>query len=122
MEEPLRRDPLNGVLIALAFLCFGGYLALAALDSVSWDYWWAVMFMSMGIPLVIELPIRYASPRYRVHGLVFTRQLLGVILLCFGISGAFDFPEWSLALVFLAIGWAILTFSLWRYSTPKQRR
>ena len=88
MEEPLRRDPLNGVLIALAFLCFGGYLALAALDSVSWDYWWAVMFMSMGIPLVIELPIRYASPRYRVHGLVFTRQLLGVILLCFGIAGA----------------------------------
>jgi len=122
MEEPLRRDPLNGILISLAFLGFGGYLALAALDYVPWGYWWGVMFMSIGFPLAIEFPIRFFSARYRVHGLVFTKQLIGVILICFGIAGVLDFPAWTLALLFLAIGWAILTFSLWRYSTHERRR
>jgi hypothetical protein len=55
-----------------------------------------------------------------MHGGPFSRQLIGVILICIGIGGIFGFEEWWPALLFIAIGWAILTFSLWRWQTPKK--
>jgi len=125
MEEKWLRDPLAGILLALGFISFGVYLALAGLEYVSWDNWWAYLVLACGVPLAIEFPIRFASPHYRLRGLIFTRQLFGVALSSIAIAGIFDWPKWWPALLVISIGWAILTFSLWRYterSRPKPKR
>lgn len=115
MEEPVRRDPLFGILFGMFFIIFGVYLFLAGTGYVSWDKWWGALLLAIGIPLVIEFPIRYLNPRYRIRGLVFTRQLIGVVLICFSIGGLIGFGEWWPGLVVIVPGWAIITFSLYRW-------
>jgi len=122
MEEKWLRDPLSGVLLALGFIGYGFYLALASLGHTDWDNWWAYLILAIGIPLAIEFPIRFLSPRYLMRGGPFSRQLIGVALICIGIGGIFGFEEWWPALMVIALGWAILTFSIWRLSTPRRRR
>lgn len=122
MEEKWIRDPLSGILLSIAFIGYGIYLVLAAMGTADWDQWWGFLLIAMGFPLALEFPIRYVTPGFRIRGGPFSRQLIGVILLCLGIGGVFGFKDWWPALLFIAVGWAILTFSLWRWQTPKQSK
>lgn len=120
MEEKWIRDPLSGILFALSFIGFGFYLTLAAVGAISWDTWWAYLLIAIGFPLAIEFPIRCVNPRYRMRGLIFTRMIIGVVVICIGLGGVFSFGYFWIALVFLSVGLLILAFSVKRYLIPRR--
>ena len=120
MEEKWIRDPLSGILFALTGLGYGLFLILAALGAIPWDKWWAYLVLAIGFMLAIEFPIRCLNSRYRMHGLIFTRQLIGITLICIGIGGVVGFGAWWPALVVIMVFWMILMFSMKRFLSPRR--
>lgn len=113
MEEKWMRDPITAILAGVAIIGFGFYAILAAAGVVPWSQWWSYLLISVGFALAIELPIRMLKRSYRLHGLVFSRMLIGSFFVLIGIGGILGFGEWWLALSIIAFGFTILTFGLW---------
>lgn len=113
MEEKWIRDPISAILAGIAIIGFGLYAVLAAAEVASWGEWWEYLLITVGFALAIELPMRMINRRYRLHGLIFSRMLIGGALIFIGVGGIVGFGEWYLALAVVAFGWAILTFGLW---------
>jgi len=122
MEEKWMRDPLSAVLFGLVIVGIGLYVVLAALGIASWDEWWAYVLIPIGLALALELPIRILTDsRYRLHGLIFTRTLIGGGLVSAGAGGIVGFGWWWLAISIIALGCAILLFGIWWWFVPKRQ-
>jgi hypothetical protein len=113
MEEKWIRDPISAILAGAAIVGFGLYAIFAAAGVVQWSHWWAYLLISVGFALAVELPIRMLKRSYRLHGLIFTRLLIGSFFILIGIGGIVGFGDWWLALTIIAFGFTILTFGLW---------
>jgi hypothetical protein len=121
MEEKWMRDPLSAVLFGLVIIGIGIYVVLTAtLDDLSLDTWWGVL-IPIGLALVLELPIRILKDsRYRVHGLIFTRTLIGGGIVSVGAGGLVGFDLTWFAISAIALGCAILLFGIWWWQKPKR--
>jgi len=122
MEEKWMRDPLSAILWGLVIVGFGVYVVIAALGYVSWHDWWAYLLIAVGLAMALELPIRILNGRYRLHGLIFTRTLIGGALVSIASGGIVGFDKWWLAFSIIALGCAILIFGIWWWFVPRRQR
>jgi hypothetical protein len=121
MDEKWIRDPISAILWGMAILGIGVFVALAAAGVIAWDHWWAYILIAVGLVLGLELPIRIINGRYRLHGLIFSRTLLGGGLVSVGIGGTVGYNGWWLAGSIIALGGAILIFGIWYWLGPRRQ-
>jgi len=121
MDEKWIRDPISAILWGMAILGIGVFVALAAADVISWDHWWTYILIAIGLALALELPIRIINGRYRLHGLIFTRVIIGGGLVSVGIGGIVGYDGWWLAGSIIALGCAILIFGTWYWLVPRRQ-
>ena len=121
MDEKWIRDPISAILWAMAILVIGIYLAVWAAGAVPGDYWWSFILIAIGLALGLEFPIRIIKGRYRLHGTIFTRVIIGGGLVSVGIGGIVGFDRGWLAGSVLALGCAILIFGIWYWLVPRRQ-
>ena len=121
MDEKWIRDPISAILWGTAILGFGLYVALAAVEVASWSHWWSYVLMAIGLALALELPIRILNGRYRLHGLIFTRVIIGGGLVSVGIGGIAGYDGLWLEGSTIALGCAILIFGMWYWFVPRRQ-
>jgi hypothetical protein len=121
MDEKWIRDPISAILWGTAILVIGLYVALAAVEVASWSHWWSYVLIASGLALALELPIRILNGRYRLHGLIFTRVIIGGGLVSVGIGGIVGYDGLWLAGSIVALGCAIWIFGLWYWLVPKRQ-
>jgi hypothetical protein len=121
MDEKWIRDPISAILWGMAILGIGVFVALAAAGVIAWDHWWSYILIAVGLVLGLELPIRIINGRYRLHGLIFSRTLLGGGLVSVGIGGIVGYNGWWLAGSIIALGGAILIFGIWYWFGPRRQ-
>ena len=121
MDEKWIRDPISAILWGMAILGIGVFVALAAAEVISWDHWWSYILIAIGLALALELPIRIINGRYRLHGLIFTRVIIGGGLVSVSIGGIVGYDGWWLAGSIIALGCAILLFGIWYWFVPRRQ-
>jgi hypothetical protein len=121
MDEKWIRDPISAILWGMAILVIGVSVALAAAGVIAWDHWWSYILIAIGLALALELPIRILNGRYRLHGLIFTRVIIGGGLVSVGIGGIVGYDGWWLAGSIIALGCAILIFGTWYWLVPRRQ-
>ena len=122
MEEKWIRDPISAILWGMAIIGIGVFVALAAADVAAWDHWWSYILIAIGLALALELPIRIINGRYRLHGFIFSRVIIGGGLVSVGIGGIVGYDGWWLACSIIALGCAILIFGIWYWFVPMRQR
>jgi hypothetical protein len=121
MDEKWIRDPISAILWGMAILFIGIYVAIAAAGVIPWDHWWSYILIAIGLALGLELPIRIINGRYRLHGLIFTRVIIGGGLVSVGIGGIVGYDGVWLAGSIIALGCAIWIFGLWYWLVPRRQ-
>ena len=121
MDEKWIRDPISAILWGMAILGIGVFVALAAAGVIAWDHWWSYILIAIGLVLALELPIRIINGRYRLHGLIFTRVIIGGGLVSVGIGGIAGYDGLWLAGSTIALGCAILIFGMWYWFVPRRQ-
>ncbi|MDY6893610.1 MAG: hypothetical protein SVO26_07885 [Chloroflexota bacterium] len=117
MEEKWQRDPLSGIFFGLIVVLVGVFLALASMNIISWAIWWAYLLAGVGVVLIVEAIIRYASPTQRRP--VFVRLLVGLILIAIGGSNIAGLENWW-PLLIIIVGAAIVLYGITRAMRPRE--
>ena len=114
MEEKYRRDPMSGVFFGLIIILAGALWFLNAQNHIT--EWWPWFLVGLGGIFILERLIRYSSPAYRRP--IFGRTLVGVILICIGVSSLYGLETWW-PLIVIVVGAAVVIFAISRGRKPK---
>ena len=114
MEEKYRRDPLSAVFFGLIVILAGVLWFLSTQNYIT--EWWPWFLVGLGSIFILERLIRYSSPGYRRP--MFGRILVGVILICIGISFLYGLDVWW-PLIVVVVGAAIIIYGITRARKPK---
>ena len=112
--EKFHRDPLSGVFFGLIIILVGVLWLLNTQDHITG--WWPWFLVGLGSIFILERLIRYITPAYRRP--MFSRILIGVILICIGASFIFGLEAWW-PLIVIVIGAAITIYWINRARKPK---
>lgn len=115
-DEKWRRDPLSAIFFGLLVVFVGLFLLLASVDVIRWGEWWAYLLLAIGAVLLIEVLVRHAMPAYRRP--MFSRVLIGLILLCIGAANIANLETWWPVPV-IVVGVAILFYGIQRAIRPR---
>ncbi|MDY6835590.1 MAG: hypothetical protein SVY53_12400, partial [Chloroflexota bacterium] len=88
-----RKDPFTAIFLGLAMTLAGVLWFMINRGYIEDQEWWPFAISGAGCILIAECFLaRMASPDHRRP--MFGRLLLGIILVCVGVSIAFDIREW----------------------------
>jgi hypothetical protein len=111
-----RHHGFSAIFAGLLLIMLGGLLFLASQGIISWDKWWQLFLIGLGVILLIDVFIRYSQDRSR--GFQIGRIIGGVVLIIIGVAFMLSAVNWW-ALIIVAVGVAILIGGLLRRSSDK---
>ncbi|MGB9659511.1 MAG: hypothetical protein ACPLY9_03175 [Nitrososphaerales archaeon] len=85
----------------LILIWLGVAFYMAQMNYISWAHWWAYFIFGLGIILIVQAGIRYATPAYK--GSAIGSFIGGLVLIIIGLSGIMGVGKWW-SLILIAIG------------------
>jgi hypothetical protein len=98
-------DPMRGLFWGLMLILLGGLFFSAMQNWLSWDNWWQLFLIGLGIIFLVDALVRYLNPSTRFG--IFGRVIPGLILVVVGSAFYFSMETWW-PLILIVIGAAIL--------------
>ena len=114
--EKYRRDPFAAIFIGLIIIWAGLLWFLRGQGILVLGEWWQWFLVGLGGIFILDRLIRYASPVHRRP--VFGRIVVGLILICIGISFIYGVQTWW-PLIVIIIGAAIVIYAIHRTRKPR---
>ena len=114
--EKYRRDPFSAIFVGLIIIWAGVLWFLRAQEIIISGEWWQWFMVGLGGIFILDRLIRYASPVHRRP--MFGRILVGLILICIGVSLIYGVETWW-PLIVVIVGVAIIAYGISRTRKPK---
>jgi asparagine N-glycosylation enzyme membrane subunit Stt3 len=111
-----RHHGFSAIFAGLFLIMLGGLLFLASQGIISWDKWWQLFLIGLGVILLIDVFIRYLQDRS--IGFQAGRVIAGLVLIIIGTAFFLSAVNWW-ALIIVAVGVVILIVGVWRRSVDK---
>jgi hypothetical protein len=104
-HEKRFNDPVRGLFWGLILILLGVLLFSVQQNWLSWNNWWQLFLVGLGIIFLVDALVRYLNPSTRLG--IFGRVITGLILVIVGSAFYFSMEAWW-PLILIAIGAAIL--------------
>lgn len=95
------KDWTGPIIGGLILIWLGITFYIAQMNYISWAHWWAYFIFGLGIILIVQAGIRYATPAYK--GSAIGSFIGGLVLMIIGLSGIMGVEKWW-PLILIAIG------------------
>jgi hypothetical protein len=104
-HEGRRNDPMRGLFWGLLLILLGALFFATTQNWLSWDNWWRLFLVGLGVIFLVDALVRYLNPAARFG--IFGRVIAGVILIVIGSAFYYRMETWW-PLILVVIGIAIL--------------
>ncbi|MHB8086309.1 MAG: hypothetical protein ACYDHZ_10825 [Dehalococcoidia bacterium] len=115
-DRKMHHHRFSGVFAGLLLILLGILLFMASQGIVSWDKWWQLFLIGLGVILLIDVFLRYSQDKAR--GFPMGRIIAAIVLIVIGVVFIISAINWW-PLVLVAVGVAILIGGLVRRSSDK---
>lgn len=115
-DKRSHRHGFSAVFAGLLLILLGVLLFLASQGIVSWDKWWQLFLIGLGVILLIDVFLRYSQDKAR--GFPMGRIIAAIVLIVIGVVFIISAVNWW-PLVLVVVGVAILIGGLVRRSEGK---
>jgi uncharacterized membrane protein YjjP (DUF1212 family) len=104
-HEKRFNDPMRGLFWGLILILLGVLFFSVTQNWLTWDNWWQLFLIGLGIIFLVDALVRYLNPSTRFG--IFGRVISGLILVVVGSAFYFTMEAWW-PLILIAVGIAIL--------------
>jgi hypothetical protein len=98
-------DPMRSLFWGLLLILLGALFFATTQNWLSWDNWWRLFLVGLGVIFIIDALVRYLIPGARFG--IFGRVIAGIILIVVGSAFYYRMETWW-PLILVVIGVALL--------------